>query len=55
MTMKMRMIFFEEWSEMLKMDGLEDNKWLKKMFDIKGKWALVYGRETFCADMTTTQ
>ncbi|XP_027071125.2 protein FAR-RED IMPAIRED RESPONSE 1-like [Coffea arabica] len=47
--------FFEGWSEMLKTYGLEDNKWLKKMFDIKEKWALVYGRETFCADMTTTQ
>ncbi|XP_027124261.1 protein FAR-RED IMPAIRED RESPONSE 1-like [Coffea arabica] len=47
--------FFEGWSEMLKKYGLEDNKWLKKMFDIKEKWALVYGRETFCADMTTTQ
>ncbi|XP_027169197.1 protein FAR-RED IMPAIRED RESPONSE 1-like [Coffea eugenioides] len=47
--------FLEGWSEMLKMYCLEDNKWLKKMFDIKEKWALVYGRETFCADMTTTQ
>ncbi|XP_071939829.1 protein FAR-RED IMPAIRED RESPONSE 1-like [Coffea arabica] len=47
--------FFEGWSEMLKMYGLEDNKWLKKMFDIKEKWILVYGRETFCADITTTQ
>ncbi|XP_062103042.1 protein FAR1-RELATED SEQUENCE 9-like [Humulus lupulus] len=25
------------------------------MFNLKEKWALVYGRETFCADMTTTQ
>ena len=25
------------------------------MFNLREKWALVYGRETFCADMTTTQ
>ncbi|XP_027169477.1 protein FAR1-RELATED SEQUENCE 9-like [Coffea eugenioides] len=40
---------------MLKKYDLEDNDWLKHMFEIKEKWALVYGRETFCADMTTTQ
>ena len=34
---------------------LVHNDWLKRMFDIRAKWALVYGRETFCADMTTTQ
>ncbi|KAI8561606.1 hypothetical protein RHMOL_Rhmol04G0353300 [Rhododendron molle] len=35
--------------------NLEDNDWLKRMFNQKEKWALVYGRQTFCADMTTTQ
>ncbi|KAL3529525.1 hypothetical protein ACH5RR_008847 [Cinchona calisaya] len=33
----------------------EDNDWLKRMFELKEKRALVYGRETFCTDMTTTQ
>ncbi|XP_027124120.1 protein FAR1-RELATED SEQUENCE 5-like [Coffea arabica] len=47
--------FISEWNTMLKKYGLEDNDWLKRMFEIKEKWALVYGRETFCADMTTTQ
>lgn len=34
---------------------LKDNSWLKQNFTLKEKWALVYGRENFCADMTTTQ
>ncbi|XP_060973319.1 protein FAR1-RELATED SEQUENCE 5-like isoform X2 [Cannabis sativa] len=47
--------FIEAWNKMLAKYGLEDNKWLKKMYNLREKWALVYGRETFCADMTTTQ
>ncbi|XP_062075158.1 protein FAR1-RELATED SEQUENCE 5-like [Humulus lupulus] len=47
--------FFEAWNNMLKKYDLSSNKWLRDMFDLKEKWALVYGRETFCADMTTTQ
>ncbi|XP_027067800.1 protein FAR1-RELATED SEQUENCE 5-like [Coffea arabica] len=47
--------FIYEWNSMLKKYGLEDNDWLKRIFEIREKWALVYGRETFCADMTTTQ
>ncbi|XP_027158096.1 protein FAR1-RELATED SEQUENCE 5-like [Coffea eugenioides] len=47
--------FISEWDAMLKKYDLEDNDLLNRMFKIKEKWALVYGRETFCADMTTTQ
>ncbi|KAL3509230.1 hypothetical protein ACH5RR_028631 [Cinchona calisaya] len=47
--------FIRKWKEMLDKYDLQDNDWLKRMFDIKEKWALVYGRGTFCADMTTTQ
>ncbi|KAM6596036.1 hypothetical protein CsatA_006560 [Cannabis sativa] len=47
--------FFEAWNKILTKYGLEDNKWLKKMYNLREKWALVYGGETFCADMTTTQ
>ncbi|XP_062093424.1 protein FAR1-RELATED SEQUENCE 5-like [Humulus lupulus] len=48
-------VFIEAWNSMLEKYDLRDNKWLKKMFNLKEKWALVYERETFCADMTTTQ
>ncbi|XP_062103410.1 protein FAR1-RELATED SEQUENCE 9-like [Humulus lupulus] len=34
---------------------LEENDWLKHMYDLREKWALVNGREIFCVDMTTTQ
>ena len=47
--------FIKAWNTMLTNYDLVHNDWLKRMFDIKDKWALVYGRETFCADMTTTQ
>ena len=47
--------FLEGWKLMLTKYGLEDNDWLKRMFRVKEKWALAYGRHMFCADMTTTQ
>ncbi|KAK9931764.1 hypothetical protein M0R45_019028 [Rubus argutus] len=43
------------WNEMLEMHNLKENKWLKKLFDVKEKWAFMYGRHTFTADMMSTQ
>ncbi|KAI8573351.1 hypothetical protein RHMOL_Rhmol01G0270300 [Rhododendron molle] len=47
--------FIITWNQMLEKYGLQDNDWLRRMYGIKEKWALVYGRNTFCGDMTTTQ
>ncbi|XP_027062786.2 protein FAR1-RELATED SEQUENCE 5-like [Coffea arabica] len=47
--------FVAEWNRMLEKYDLQNNDWLKRLFGIKEKWALVYGRQYFCADMTTTQ
>ncbi|KAL3523105.1 hypothetical protein ACH5RR_015939 [Cinchona calisaya] len=47
--------FVEEWNKMLDKYDLQDKEWLKRKFGIKKKWALVYGRQMFCADMATTQ
>ncbi|XP_057809346.1 protein FAR1-RELATED SEQUENCE 5-like [Salvia miltiorrhiza] len=47
--------FIAAWNNMLNKYGLENNDWLRRMFKLKEKWALVYGRQMFCADMTTTQ
>ncbi|XP_042405648.1 protein FAR1-RELATED SEQUENCE 5-like isoform X4 [Zingiber officinale] len=47
--------FISAWNIMLAKYALEDNDWLRRMYNIKEKWALVYGRQMFCADMTTTQ
>ena len=47
--------FIDAWSDMLRKYDLENNEWLQKMYDLREKWDLVYGRETFCAHMTTTQ
>ncbi|KAG8367783.1 hypothetical protein BUALT_Bualt16G0108600 [Buddleja alternifolia] len=47
--------FVNAWKEMLRTYGLETNEWLERLFNIRKKWALVYGRQSFCADLTTTQ
>ncbi|XP_050387392.1 protein FAR1-RELATED SEQUENCE 9-like [Argentina anserina] len=47
--------FLIAWKKMLEKYNLQENKWLDRLFELKEKWALVYGRETFCADITTTQ
>ncbi|XP_047333567.1 protein FAR1-RELATED SEQUENCE 5-like [Impatiens glandulifera] len=47
--------FIAAWNQMLTQYSLEENDWLRHMFLIREKWALVYGRHIFCADMTTTQ
>ncbi|XP_023633375.1 protein FAR1-RELATED SEQUENCE 5 [Capsella rubella] len=39
------------WSDMLKKHNLTENKWLKNLFELREKWAMVYGRHTFTADM----
>ena len=46
--------FLEARNKMLAKYDLKNNGWLKRMFDLKEKWSLVYGRETFCTDMTST-
>ncbi|KAK4420262.1 protein FAR-RED IMPAIRED RESPONSE 1 [Sesamum alatum] len=47
--------FLCAWDEMLDKYDLKTNEWLERMFKLREKWALVYGRQSFCADMTTTQ
>ncbi|PIN11230.1 hypothetical protein CDL12_16174 [Handroanthus impetiginosus] len=47
--------FLQAWQEMLEKYGLQTNEWIERMFKIREKWALVYGRQTFCADLMTTQ
>ena len=40
---------------MLDKYDLKYNSWLQRQFELREKWALVYGRKTFCANMSTTQ
>ncbi|XP_073153327.1 protein FAR1-RELATED SEQUENCE 5-like [Henckelia pumila] len=47
--------FLTAWQELLNKYDLQGNQWMDRMFKIKEKWSLVYGRQIFCADMTTTQ
>lgn len=47
--------FLGAWNIMIEKYGLQNNEWLQRLFELKEKWALVYGREHFCADMSSTQ
>ncbi|KAL6563674.1 hypothetical protein OROGR_002633 [Orobanche gracilis] len=47
--------FLKAWDNMLVKYELQDNDWLIKLFSKKEKWALVYGRQHFCADILSTQ
>lgn len=46
--------FITAWKKMIEYK-LSDNEWLHHLFENKEKWALVYGQQTFCADMISTQ
>ena len=43
------------WNNTLEKYGLTNNKWLGGIFDVKEKWAMVYSRHMFTADMKSTQ
>ncbi|XP_058073135.1 protein FAR1-RELATED SEQUENCE 5-like [Magnolia sinica] len=47
--------FMTAWNVMLEKYDLVQNKWLHDLFKVREKWTLVYGRNTFCADMKSTQ
>ena len=46
--------FIEKWNELLSEYKLEDNSWMRNLYDLRAKWAAVY-RDAFTADMTSTQ
>ncbi|KAK2640944.1 hypothetical protein Ddye_022707 [Dipteronia dyeriana] len=43
------------WNDMLQKYNLTSNTWLGDLFEARKKWALVYGRHIFTADMMSTQ
>ncbi|KAI0507191.1 hypothetical protein KFK09_013312 [Dendrobium nobile] len=47
--------FLMAWKTMLETYDLKDNQWLANLFEEREKWALVYGREAFYADMKSVQ
>ncbi|XP_042044580.1 protein FAR1-RELATED SEQUENCE 5-like [Salvia splendens] len=47
--------FLDAWSKMIEKYELKDNQWLARMFSLREIWALAYERNTFCADIITTQ
>uniref|UniRef100_A0A1D1XW62 Protein FAR1-RELATED SEQUENCE n=1 Tax=Anthurium amnicola TaxID=1678845 RepID=A0A1D1XW62_9ARAE len=47
--------FLDGWNAMLEKYGLLENTWLQQKFNEREMWASVYGKNTFCADMISTQ
>ena len=47
--------FINTWNNLLDKYKLQNNEWLQRLFDKREKWALAYGRNTFSADMVSTQ
>lgn len=47
--------FILAWKGMLEKYDLKDNQWLSKLFGEREKWALVYGRHAFYADLNSVQ
>ncbi|XP_058095713.1 protein FAR1-RELATED SEQUENCE 5-like [Magnolia sinica] len=47
--------FLDAWEKMIQRYNLADNTWLQQLFNEKEKWAIVYGKNAFCADMKSTQ
>lgn len=43
------------WQQMLDKFNLRDKKWLTYLFELQEKWAMVFKRHTFMADMISTQ
>ncbi|KAG1331884.1 protein FAR1-RELATED SEQUENCE 4 [Cocos nucifera] len=46
--------FLAAWNSMLEKYNLKDNEWLTKLYEEREKWALVYSRHIFCADIKST-
>ncbi|XP_026666304.2 protein FAR1-RELATED SEQUENCE 4-like [Phoenix dactylifera] len=46
--------FLAAWNSMLEKYNLKDNEWLTKLYEEREKWALVYCRHIFCADIKST-
>ncbi|XP_055960939.1 protein FAR1-RELATED SEQUENCE 5-like [Mercurialis annua] len=47
--------WLQVWNSMLNKYMLTDNKWCSGIFEVRKKWAMVYGRHMFTADMKSTQ
>ncbi|XP_070667414.1 protein FAR1-RELATED SEQUENCE 5-like [Malus domestica] len=47
--------FESNWNKLLDDYELRGNDWLEGIYLVREKWAQVYGRDHFCASMTTTQ
>ncbi|XP_004292344.1 PREDICTED: protein FAR1-RELATED SEQUENCE 5-like [Fragaria vesca subsp. vesca] len=45
--------FEEKWKALMKENGLEENDWLKSLYEIRASWVPVYNRGTFFAGMNT--
>lgn len=46
--------FYSSWEILSEKYNVKDNEWFCKLYEDRERWALPYGRDTFCADIATT-
>ncbi|XP_062212590.1 protein FAR1-RELATED SEQUENCE 12-like isoform X2 [Phragmites australis] len=46
--------FLSSWEILSEKYNLKGNEWLSKLYEERERWALPYGHDTFCADITAT-
>lgn len=46
--------FESSWKDLLDYYDLTENDWLKDLYELREKWAQIYGRSNFCAGITTS-
>ena len=46
--------FESSWKDLLDYYDLTENDWLKDLYELREKWAQIYGWSNFCAGMTTS-
>lgn len=45
--------FVAAWTSTMDKYNFKDNEWLSKLYEDRKKWAFVYGRDIFCADINS--
>ncbi|KAA8535731.1 hypothetical protein F0562_030767 [Nyssa sinensis] len=49
------MEFESTWKQMIEEWGVGEDTWLKKLYDLRAKWCLAFSRDTFFANIGSTQ
>lgn len=45
--------FVNAWTAFLDRYNLRENEWLRRIYECRDKWAIAYGKQVFCADISS--